>query len=118
MGDGYRFDRRKEHLGDEKSFRFGELVGGSRNRRALVSNKVRKRDIPAGALGRGDGAWQGGARVLVSLGGTCCGAGSPAFTKKGQCGGSEYYCSLLDTRYSAEASRMSRRSGASDFCSQ
>ena len=66
MDDGWQFDPRSVYWTDEKIFRIGEVGGGSKNYRVLISNDKRKYEMNAEELQRTDGAWMGGHQYMCS----------------------------------------------------
>ena len=118
MENNWESDPRKIYFTDEKVFRIGEVGGGNRNYRVLVSNKTRKCDLGADAVMRDNGAYQGGCRVMVCLGATYHGVGNPFFVPKGKYIDADFYATVLHSHYSVEAAKMFRKAGISDYVFQ
>ena len=76
MKDSWALGPRKIFWADEKVFRIGEAPRGNQNFRIWVDEWAPKQDVPSGAIQRGEGAWQGGARLMVALGARWRGVGT------------------------------------------
>ena len=76
-------DAEKTFFADEKLFRLGVPAGGSQNRVIWIPMATKKSDLPADLVTRGEGAWQGGASVMVCLGMSGKGAGALRFVPEG-----------------------------------
>ena len=76
---------------DEKIFRLGALKGGNQNLVVYVKNDLKKSEVPNNLILRGDGVWQGGVHVMVSLGLCFSGVGTLRYAPKGgRLNGPEY----------------------------
>ena len=84
---------------DEKLFRLGACKGGSQNLVIWVRNTLKKHQVPADLLLRGDGAYQGGVSVMVSLGLSFRGKGTLRFAPAKTKINAEQYMEILGNTY-------------------
>ena len=61
-------DLKEVYWTDEKMFRLGAMPGANKNFVVYVKNTLKKSDVPNNLILRGDGNYQGGRSVLVSIG--------------------------------------------------
>ena len=80
-------------------FRLGACPGGNKNLVVWVNNALEKRDLPNDLIVRGDGVWQGGASVMVSLGLCYEGVGALRFAPAGCKINAAHYLEIANNTY-------------------